>query len=235
MLTFITNLLVRSMRLIAPKACAVCGCALAAGENVLCATCLSHLPRTRHWLRPHDNGLARLLWGRMAVERAAAWFRYEPQSEVSRVVYSFKYGNRPDHALHMGRMAAKELSRSGFFSGIDAIVPVPLARKRQRSRGYNQSREIAKGISGITGIPVVGGAVRRDTFTDSQTRMSRLQRIENVEHAFRLVKPRLLRGRHILIVDDIVTTGSTATALSATVATAGDVRVSVFALGLTRH
>lgn len=232
-LILLNNFCVSLLRLVAPKACVVCGAALGVGENVICSVCTSHLPRTYQWKSPCDNLMARLLWGRIAVEKAAALLYFEPQSEVSHIVYSFKYQNHPENAEHMGRLAAKELSISGFFNGIDALVPVPLARSRQRSRGYNQSHEIAKGISGITGIPVIKGAVTRRTFTESQTHKSRWERIENVESVFELKRPELLRGKHILVIDDVVTTGSTVAACSQEIVKSGDVRISVFALGLT--
>jgi len=233
LLTLFDNFCISLIRLIAPKACAVCGAALGAGENVICSVCNAHLPRTSYWQQPYDNTMARMLWGRMAVERAAALFYFEPQSEVSHIIYSFKYRKHPENAEHMGRLAAKELSLSGFFKDIDAIVPVPLARSRQRSRGYNQSYEIAKGIRGITGIPIINGAVIRRTFTESQTHKSRWERIENVENVFELKKPGLLHGKHVLVVDDVVTTGSTIAACSREIVKSGDVKVSVFALGFT--
>lgn len=229
------NFFVRLMSLVAPKTCAVCGCKLGVGENVICSVCASQLPRTNLYLNPADNIMARLFWGRLPVERAAALFYYEPQSEISRIIYSMKYRQHPENAEYIGRMVAKEFGSGGFFNGIDAIVPVPLARKRQRSRGYNQSFEIAKGIKGITGIVVINDAIVRKTFTESQTHKSRWQRIENVEDAFELRKPELLRGKHILIVDDVITTGSTITACGREAVRAKNVRISVLTLGFTRY
>jgi len=229
------NLYVRITALVAPKACAVCGARLGVGENVICSVCASHLPRTHYERQPYDNELARLFYGRMPIERATALFYYEPQSEVSRIIYSFKYRNHPENAEHMGRMAAKEIALSGFFCGIDAVMPVPLARNRQRSRGYNQSLKIAKGVGMVANIPVVDGAVIRKTFTESQTHKSRWERIENVEGAFELRKPELLRGKHILIVDDVVTTGSTIAAFSHEIVKAGVSKISVLTLGFTRY
>lgn len=229
------NFYVRLTALVAPKACAVCGARLGVGENVICSVCVSHLPRTRYERQPYDNEMARLFYGRMPIEKATALFYYEPQSEVSRIIYSFKYGNHPENAEYMARIAAKEIALSGFFCGIDAIVPVPLAHKRQRARGYNQSLEIAKGISGIANMPIINGAVIRKTFTESQTHKSRWERIENVENAFELVKPELLSGKHVLVVDDVVTTGSTITAFSCEIAKAGGVKISVLTLGITRY
>lgn len=229
------NFLVRFLSMVAPKACVVCGDRLGVGENVICSVCASHLPRTHYQKMPYDNTMARMLWGRIPVERVAALFYFEPQSEMSRIIYSMKYRNHPDDAVFMGRIAAKEMAVSGFFNGIEAIVPVPLARNRQRSRGYNQSNEIAKGISSLMGIPVIDGAVVRTTFTESQTHKSRWQRLENVENAFELKKGALLHGKHVLVVDDVMTTGSTIAACAKEILKAGNVKISVLTLGFTKY
>ena len=105
-----------------------------------------------------------------------------------------------------GRLMAHELVRSHFFDGIDVLLPVPLTRKRHRIRGYNQSEELARGISEVTGIPIENRAVRRKTFTESQTNKDRWQRTDNVADAFELSDARRVQARHVLIVDDVVTT-----------------------------
>lgn len=234
-LILIDHFLARFLALIAPKPCAICGDRLAVGESVICSVCNAHLPRTHYQISPYDNDLARLFWGRMPIERAAALFYYEPRAEVCRIIYSFKYHNHPENAEYMGRLAARELMIDGFFDGIDVIVPVPLARKRQRSRGYNQSVEMAKGISFITGIPVDRKSLARKSFIKSQTQMDRWQRIENVEGAFQLKNAADLRGKHVLVVDDVITSGSTVLACSKEIAKSGDVKISVFSLGFTKY
>lgn len=235
LLALFDNFCVSIIRLVAPKRCTVCGATLGVGESVVCSVCAAHLPRTWHCRQPYDNTMARMFWGRIPIERAAALFYFEPQSEMSHIVYSFKYHNRPDNAMLMGQLAAKELTAGGFFSGIDAIVPVPLARNRQRQRGYNQSYELAKGIRNITHIPIINNALIRKTFTESQTHKSQWERIENVEHAFELRQPELLRGKHVLVVDDVVTTGATVSACASEIVKCGGVKISVFSLGFTKH
>jgi len=170
----------------------------------------------------------------MNIERAVALFYYEPHSEVNRIVHSFKYFNHPENAEFMGRMMADELIDGGFFSGIDIIVPMPLAKKRQRSRGYNQSMEMARGVSGMTGIPIRTDIVRRKTFKKSQTTMNRWQRNDNVKDAFELKNGNDLDGKHILIIDDVVTSGSTVIACANAISRRSAVRFSVLSLGFTR-
>ena len=212
----------------------MCGCRLAIGEDVVCTACNIELPRTGHPASPRDNELARLFWGRIPVERAAALFYYRAHSAPGDVIYSMKYRSHPETGELMGRMAAREFAAKGFFDGIDVIVPIPLAKNRLRERGYNQSMEIARGVSGITQIPVMADAVSRCRFNGSQTQMNRWQRNDNVADNFTLKDGGALRGKHILIVDDVVTTGATVVACANELKKCGDVRFSVMSLGYTK-
>ena len=220
--------------LIAPRACAACERRLAIGEELLCARCNLHLPRTHFASSPTDNPLAQRFWGLVPIERAAALFYYEPNSAASLVIKSMKYHYHPEYGEMLGKLAAKEFSVHGFFEGIDAIVPISLARQRQRQRGYNQSYEIAKGIQKITGIPIVDNAVRRTSFNNSQARSTHLEREANVENAFELISAELIRNRHILLVDDIVTTGATMRACLQQLQKAQPQNVSILCLGFTK-
>lgn len=220
--------------LLAPRLCVVCGRRLSPSERVVCASCAMHLPRTGFQSSAADNMMARLFWGVIPVERAAALFYYEAGSAVSTIVYDLKYHDHPEIGEEMGRLLAREFLPAGFFDGIDLIVPVPLARSRQRHRGYNQSRCIARGIGSVTGLPVCDTAVRRTTFKKSQTQMGRRDRQENVAGAFSLADGQAVAGRHILLVDDVVTTGATMTACARVLLSAGGVRVSLVSLGFAR-
>ena len=178
--------------------------------------------------------MAKLFWGRIPVERAAALFFYRTHSDPSRIIYSLKYDDHPEIGELMGRLAATEFRRNKFFDTVDAIVPVPLARKRQLKRGYNQSMEIARGVNGITGIPVMNDVVRRKSFTASQTHMNRWQRNENVQDVFMLKKGKDLTGKHVLIIDDVVTTGATVVSCASELLKCGAAKFSVMSLGFTK-
>lgn len=230
----LTELAVRLINLVAPKQCVMCGCRLAVGEDVVCTSCNLDLPRTNYHEKPYDNEMAKLFWGRMPVEKAAALFFYRSRSASSRIVYSMKYLGHPEVGELMGRMAAVEFAKSGFFDDVDLIVPVPLAKKRQRARGYNQSMEIARGVSEITRLPIEVDAVVRKSFNGSQTEMNRWQRNENVEDVFTLIDGSRIEGRHVLIVDDVVTTGATVISCANELRRCGDVKFSVMSLGFTK-
>ena len=228
------GILHRLLDFISPRACVICGCRLGITEEVICTTCNMHLPRTRYDEDFYENDMARLFWGQMPVERAFAMIYYEPHSPVSRMVYSLKYLGHPEVGEFMGRMMSAELLGTTFFDGIDMIVPVPLSKKRQRKRGYNQSEEIARGISSLTGIPVANKVVKREKFVESQTQKHRWQRLENVDGVFRRCNNASVDGKHILLVDDVVTTGSTIISCANEISRGGNVRFSVLSFGYAK-
>jgi ComF family protein len=131
-------------------------------------------------------------------------------------------------------MLAKEVQTAGFFDGIDGIIAVPLAKKRQQQRGYNQSEEIAQGVSEITGLPILKKVVRRTVFEGSQTNKGRWERHDNVEHVFELIDTKAVSGQHLLLIDDVVTTGATCLACAKALCQAGDVRISILSLGFAK-
>jgi ComF family protein len=178
--------------------------------------------------------MAKLFWHQIPIERATALFYYESHAETANILYELKYKDHPEVGEVMGRLMAKELQPSGFFDGIDGIVPIPLAKKRQRQRGYNQSLEIARGISEITGLPIYNKVVRRKAFEGSQTNKGRWERNENVEGVFELKDASVIQGKHLLMVDDVVTTGATVIACVQELCKAGNVKVSVIALGFSK-
>ena len=219
---------------ISPRQCVVCGERLTPTERSICSVCLRHLPRTTYQFTPDDNPMAQLFWHLTPIERAAALIYYEPHSEMARIVYQLKYGQRPDIGEDMGRLMAVEMEFARYFEGIDALLPVPLARKRLRQRGYNQSERLAEGIRQKTGLPVITRAVGRKHFLQSQTQLSRHERQENVQDIFELRDEQSLKGRHLLLIDDICTTGATLIALVDAIKHVEGIRLSVLTFGFTK-
>ena len=224
----------RLFDLISPRLCIVCGERLSVTEEVICGKCNLHLPRTGFQRDPRENVMTKMFWGRIPIERATALFYYESHAETANILYELKYKNHPEIGETMGRMMARELQRGDFFDGIDGIVPVPLAKRRERQRGYNQSMEIAKGVSEITNLPIYNKVVRRKTFNGSQTSKGRWERNENVENVFELLDGDSVRGKHLLIIDDVVTTGATVIACAKEISKAEGVRFSVLSLGFAK-
>lgn len=224
----------RILDFISPRTCAVCGRRLSPTERSLCSVCLLHLPRTAYQFTPHDNPMAQLFWHLTPVERAAALIYYEPHSELAQLVYDLKYRNRPDIGEDMGRLMANEMQIAHFFDDIDILLPVPLSRKRLRQRGYNQSEELARGISEVTHLPLVTKAVIRKHFVRSQTQLTRYERQENVADMFELRDDHLIKGKHVLLIDDICTTGATLIACIDVLKNIPGIRLSVLTLGFTK-
>jgi ComF family protein len=216
-----------------PRQCEICGRRLAVCEKAVCTSCYMILPRTYQWKQPYDNRMVRLFWGRIRVERGAAFLFYQPHSPASHLFYQLKYHDRPDIGVQLGRLAAIELDKDNFFEGIDLIVPLPLSRKRERKRGYNQCYEIARGVAQVKKIPIVRNAMKRIKETPTQTRKNSAERFENVSQAFKCVRPELLNGKHVLMIDDVVTTGASLLSCAEEMQKQSDVLISVFTLGHT--
>ena len=220
--------------LIAPRSCVMCGKRLEIDEEYICQGCNDELPRTHFQQNPYENMMAQLFWGLMPIERAAAWFYYAPNTKTSQIIYDLKYHDQPDIGIVMGQAAAREFAADNFFEGIDVILPVPLAKERWRQRGYNQSEMIARGISQETGITVLTDAVMRLHFSESQTHLDRWERLKNVEQQFQAPNPASLSGKHVLLVDDVTTSGATIIACaSALHPKQHQIRFSVLTLGFT--
>ena len=214
-----------------PRTCEICGTRLGVGEEHICAACLLDLPLTEE-TGAKGNAVERIFWGDFEPVRAAAYMHYRPGSDSALLIKRLKYHGRRALGPFLGRMAAASLERTGFFDGVDCIVPLPLSRQRQRSRGYNQSEEIAKGIAQISGLPIEKKAAKRIVDNPSQTGFNFEERRANVQGIFRISKPERLRGKHVLIVDDIITTGSTLTELAKALLAVDGVSVSILAIGL---
>ncbi|WP_455584076.1 ComF family protein [Bacteroides sp.] len=214
-----------------PRCCLICGMTLAKGEECLCTRCNMDLPRTDYHA-VKDNPVEQLFWGKVSLERATSYFFYRRGGDARHILHQLKYGGQKEIGEIMGRYMATELLSSGFFREIDLIVPVPLHKKKQKLRGYNQSEWIARGVSAVTAIPVEVTGVVREKNTDTQTRKSVFERWENVDGIFRLHSPERFVGKHILIVDDVLTTGATVVACASSFEKVGNIRISVLTLAV---
>ena len=212
-----------------PRLCLACSVHLVRGEKVLCTECLLTMARTDFHLR-RDNPLEHAFWGRCMIERAAAFSVYNRGSRIRKLIHALKYNGRKEIGKMLGELYGTILSESGFMHDIDIIVPVPLHPARQRKRGYNQSEYIAYGLSEATKVAVKNNIIRRIEQTDSQTKRGRYERWENVKGLFFVPEPQEIRGKHILVVDDVITTGSTMEACVNALHEAGEVKVSIVAL-----
>lgn len=216
-----------ALALLAGERCVMCGQPLLGAQ--LCPSCWLALPYT-HLCARLGNPIDRLFWDDARVVAASAFLWYKPQYSVARVVHALKYGGRYDLGILLGQTMAQELLSCGFFATADALLPVPLSQQRYRQRGYNQSEALAQGVSRVTGLPILEDAVRRHIDNPSQTQLDATQRLQNVEGIFSLHRPDALAGKHLVLIDDVVTIGATLNSLMHTLHEVPNVRFSVLVL-----
>ncbi|MCD8318008.1 MAG: ComF family protein [Paraprevotella sp.] len=217
-----------------PRYCQCCRTRLSLREKWLCADCHLHLPRVDHTSFRY-NKVCLLFWGVIPIQKGSAFFHYTKTSAYKTLLSKLKYHNRPDIGFFMGRMMAMELKKRGFFEGIDLIVPIPLSPQREHELGYNQSAWIARGIAEITGLEIDNRSVQRIRSNPSQTTLTPQQRQENVRNLFSVRHPGNLDGRHILLVDDVITTGATMKSCAEAISQVCHVRISILSLTLASH
>ena len=215
--------------LLFPRICYGCGNHLLRNETLICTECYVVIPRTNYHLKG-DNPVAQLFWGRCMIERAAAFSFYTKGSRIRNLIHNLKYKGIKEIGFELGRIYSSSLNGSDFFNGMDLIIPVPLHPSKKRKRGFNQSDCISLGISEVTGLPVDADSLARITVTGTQTRKSRYERWTNVEGIFRVSDPEQLKGKHILLVDDVITTGSTIESCANEILKIEGAKVSVIAL-----
>ena len=194
--------------LIFPRNCPLCGNSLFDFEPCLCTVCQGTLPRANFHLRAFDNELTSKLRGLMPVNRVMAFIRFSKKGKSQKLLHLLKYRNKPEIGEEMGRLYGITLAQNGYSEEWDIIIPVPLHPLKQKRRGYNQSEKFATGLAKSLHIPAKE-MLERKKFTETQTKKSRLQRLENVDEVFDLKETDNVSGLRVLLVDDVITTGAT--------------------------
>ncbi len=191
-----------------PNVCVACGNSLVSQEEILCTSCLYKLPETGFHMHD-DNLIAETFWGRVELHAATSYLFFSKEGMVQKLMHALKYKGRKEVGVFLGRLFGKELIKSPLFSSVEMIIPVPLHPKKQRKRGFNQSVFIARGLAETMGVQVSVNNLVRTTFTSSQTKKSRYDRWQNVKGVFRVSNEKQFVGKHLLVVDDVLTTGAT--------------------------
>lgn len=231
-MNYFRDLLDDFLSLIFPRLCYACGNHLLRNENLICTECYILIPRTNYHLEV-DNPVARLFWGRCRIEKAAAFSFYTREGRIKKLIHNLKYRGIKEIGYELGKIYGQILADSGFMDGIDIIIPVPLHPAKERTRGYNQSLIISQGLAEQTGLPVDAVSLARIATTATQTRKSRFDRWVNVEGTFSVRDPEKLTGKHILLVDDVITTGSTIESCTNELIKSEGVKVSAAALAVS--
>ena len=196
------------INLLFPRVCAACGNNLLEGEDTVCTTCRFLLPKTGYENYP-DNPLAQMFYGQMPFNAVMAEFFFSKTGKVQHLIHGLKYHGCRENGIFLGQEIGKSLLKADDYQGIDFIVPIPLHPKKEKIRGYNQSHVIAEGISEMMDVPIAEQCLVRKVFTDTQTKKSREERYQNVKDIFDVKSPENLEHKHILLVDDVLTTGAT--------------------------
>lgn len=215
--------------LLFPSLCVVCGDRLIEQEQWICLNCLHHIPRTNFHLSA-DNPVAQIFYGRVPIEYATSFFYFSKGSQYQTLLHSLKYKGMKELGAEIGKHFGIDLMQSPGFSSVDIICPVPLHPSKEKKRGYNQSWWIASGIAKQMNKELDAQNLKRVTATETQTRKSRFERWQNVEGIFELSNPETFEGKHILLVDDVVTTGSTLEACAVAIHSATNAKVSIATL-----
>jgi len=217
------------MGLLFPKLCNACGTPLFQNEEIICTKCLHDLPFTDYHTR-QENRVAKQLWGRLPVHGAMAMLYFRKGAKVQSLMHNLKYNNKTEVGIFLGGMLGDRLKSGSIYKDIDLIVPVPLHPKKFRLRGYNQSTFIAQGTSEKMDVPFSEKFLFRNKATDSQTKKSRYNRYENMKAVFKVEQQEEIRGKHILLIDAVITTGATLEACANELLENGAIKVSIAAL-----
>lgn len=218
-----------TINLLFPLLCNACGTHLHYGEKEICSHCLYDLPYTDFHLYP-DNPVAKQFWSRIPFNAAMAMLYFKKGNKVQQLVHGLKYKGKTETGRLLGHLLGQKLLQNPAYAGISAIVPVPLHARKEKQRGYNQSLFIAKGIAEVLDVPVKNANLLRQKATSSQTKKSRYTRHENMESVFEVRHPEELKDGHILLVDDVITTGSTLEACGQTLLNIGVKKLSIATL-----
>ncbi len=212
-----------------PHVCAGCGTDAVPLDQALCLRCFDALPQTRFHTYD-DNPVSKLFLGRLPLQGATAQYYFTKESLMQRLMHRFKYKADKNLGVFLGRQTGTGLSQSPRFSTVDALVPLPLFGAKERARGYNQALVLCEGVAETFQKPILKSSVVRAAHTDSQTKKTRTERWQNMQGRFEVTHAESLAGKHLLLIDDVVTTGATLEACGRALLAVDGVRLSIATL-----
>ena len=217
--------------LLYPNLCLGCGRHLPPVQELLCVPCQYALPETGQYQQP-ENAFTEVFWGRVPITGGAALYYFNKSGRVQRLIHQLKYEHKPEIGWQLGAYFGVLLRQAPTFQEVEVVVPVPLHPRKQHERGYNQAEALGRGIAKGMQQPLCTEALQRIEYTLSQTRKSRADRQQNVQQVFALGQADLVRGKHVLLVDDVLTTGATLEACATLLIGIEGTRVSLATLAM---
>ncbi len=211
-----------------------CGDSLYRNEEVICTQCLFHLPKTNFHLEK-INPASKVFWGRANIEMATALYFYRKESKVQTLIHHLKYHGNKEIGVFLGQLYGGQLKGSEYFKDVDIVIPIPLHKDKLKKRGFNQAESFASGLAETMKITMDTSSVYRTIFTSTQTKKSRYKRWENVSEIFSIKEATALENKHVLIVDDVITTGATMEACINTLNKVEGIRISVAAIAFASN
>jgi ComF family protein len=215
-----------------PHTCVGCGSDLISENQLLCLDCIGHLPLTNFALHA-DNPAEKIFWGRATISSVTCQYYFTKNSILQNILHEFKYKGKKQIGLYFGKIMGDALSKSDRFNSVEAIVPLPLFITREKSRGYNQAAILAEGISSVMNLPILRNAMVRAVSTSTQTKKNRIERWQNISGKFELKDKESIENKHVLLVDDVMTTGATLDACANELLLVNGVTVSIATLAYT--
>ena len=219
------------LHLLFPHVCAGCGSDLLNEESMLCMHCLAELPETNFQMHA-NNPIEKIFWGRVPLVSATSQYYFTKESRMQQLMHEFKYRGNKELGMALGRMMGDYLKKSNRFK-IDSLIPLPLFPAKEKRRGYNQATVLCEGISERMNVPVLKNVIIRTHHTQTQTKKGRVERWQNIEGKFKLIDPSAITNNHVLLVDDVVTTGATLEACGQEILQVPDTRLSIATLCYT--
>src|SRR6185503_4119198 len=217
------------LHLVFPHVCDGCGSDLLNIESRLCIRCLASLPETNFEFHP-NNPVEKGFWGRLPIVSGSAHLYFTKESLVQHLMHQLKYRGNKELGVQLGRIMGNALRSSDRFTNIDALIPLPLFPSKEKKRGYNQATVLCNGIAEILNLPVLSNVILRPQHTETQTKKGRIERWKNIEGKFQLIAPEAIQNKHLLLVDDVVTTGATLEACANELSVAENVSLSIATL-----
>lgn len=218
--------------LLFPHNCLGCATDVLNHTSLLCARCQHDLPHT-NFFSLQNNPVEKAFHGRIVLQQAAAGFYFTKDSLMQHLLTQLKYKRNKEVGLYLGKLLGYELLKTGQFNSIDALVALPLNEKKEFKRGYNQAQMICDGIASVWQKPAITKAVLRSIYTETQTHENRMNRWQNIDGAFTIAEPIAIQGKHILLVDDVITTGATIEACGNEILKIPDTKLSVVSVAFT--